>query len=120
MRTQISWHVELAVRPGQFDNFEALTGEMVESTRREPGVLSYERFVTDDAKFVHVYERYEDSPAALEHLREFRMKFSNRFSSMVDRTEFTVYGNPSNELRELLDSLGAKYLTPLGDFEYWP
>ena len=57
MSNQISWLVELAVKLGQIDNFRALTGEMVESTREEPGVLSYERFVTDDAKFVHVYER---------------------------------------------------------------
>jgi quinol monooxygenase YgiN len=34
----ISWHVELAVKPGQLVNFRELTGEMVESTRAEPGV----------------------------------------------------------------------------------
>jgi quinol monooxygenase YgiN len=69
MGDQISWHVELAVKPGQIENFQALTGEMVESTRDEPGVLDYERFVSDDGKFVHVYERYADSAAAVAHLR---------------------------------------------------
>jgi quinol monooxygenase YgiN len=61
MGEQISWRVELAVKPGELENFQALTGEMVEATREEPGTLSYERFVTDDGKFVHVYERYADS-----------------------------------------------------------
>jgi quinol monooxygenase YgiN len=119
MHHQISWWVKLAVRPGQFDNFQASTGEMVESARTEAGVLSYERFVTDDVKFAHVYERYADSPAAVAHLQEFRRKFAARFSSMVDRKKFTVYGNPSDELRELLDGFGAICLKRLGDFRYW-
>jgi quinol monooxygenase YgiN len=35
MSDQISWWVELAVKPGQLENFRALTAEMVEFTRRE-------------------------------------------------------------------------------------
>jgi quinol monooxygenase YgiN len=54
MSTQISWRVELAVKPDQLGGFKSLTGEMVAHTRNESGVLSYQRFVTDDAKFVHV------------------------------------------------------------------
>jgi hypothetical protein len=38
---------------------------------------------------------------------------------MVDRTRFTVFGNPSDELRELLDGFGATYLRPFDDFAYW-
>ena len=45
MGEEISWHIELRVKPGQLDNFRTLTGEMVAVTRREPGVLSYQRFV---------------------------------------------------------------------------
>ena len=52
---EVSWLVELAIKPGQLDNFRALTGEMVESTRGEPGALSYERFVSDDGKVVQAY-----------------------------------------------------------------
>jgi hypothetical protein len=33
MGDQISWRVELAVKPGELENFQALTGEMVEATR---------------------------------------------------------------------------------------
>ena len=45
MTDQISWHVELTVKPGQIGNFRALTTQMVESTRHEAGVVNYERFV---------------------------------------------------------------------------
>ena len=115
----ISWHVELAVKPGQLVNFRELTGEMVESTRAEPGVLSYQRFVSDDGRFVHAYERYANSTAAVAHLQKFGKQFSGRFLAMVDRTRFTVYGNPNDELRALLDGFGATYLRPFGDFAYW-
>ena len=114
MSDQISWHVQLAVKPGQLDNFRALTTEMVESTRQVTGVLNYERFVSADGNFVHVYERYTDSATAVAHLQRFTKNFSGRFMTMVERTHFIVFGNPSDELRELLDQFGATYLTPFG------
>lgn len=45
---KVFWWVELAVKPGELANFEKLTGQMVESTRNETGVLAYQRFVSDD------------------------------------------------------------------------
>jgi quinol monooxygenase YgiN len=120
MTDQISWCVELAVKPGCLDTFKELTAEMVASTRNESGVLSYQRFVTNDEKMVHAYEQYADSDSALAHLQKFRKKFSPRFSSMVDRMKFTVYGTPSAELKRLLDGFGAVYLGRFGDLEYWP
>jgi len=103
MGDQISWCVELAVKPGQLDNLQALTGEMVEAARREHGVLAYQRFVSADCK----------------HLRQFEKNFAKRFSEMAERTRFTVLGNPSDELRAMLDGFGARYLKPFGDFAYW-
>jgi quinol monooxygenase YgiN len=117
--SQISWLVELMVKPGQLDNFRALTGEMVDSTRDESGVLSYQRFVSDDGDVVHAYERYADSAAALAHLRTFERKFGGRFLDMVDRRRFVVFGSPTDELRSVLDRFAAVYLRPFGDFPYW-
>jgi quinol monooxygenase YgiN len=120
MGGQIGWCVELAVLPGQLDNFTDLTAEMVGETAKEPGVLAYERFVTADGQTVHVIERYESSDAALAHLRTFQEKFAERFSSMVGRRRFTVYGNPSADLNAVLDGFGAVYFSRLGDLAYWP
>lgn len=119
MRDEVSWHVELAVKPGQLDAFRALTGEMVAFTRAEAGVRSYQRFVSDDGKVVHIYERYENSAAALAHLKTFAERFSSRFGTLVERRSFSVFGCPSDELRRYLDGLGAAYFAPLGDFAYW-
>jgi hypothetical protein len=56
---QVSWWVELAVRPGCLDAFETLTGEMVAAAHAEGGVLAYQRFISDDRQTVHVHECYE-------------------------------------------------------------
>jgi quinol monooxygenase YgiN len=114
----IAWHVELTVKPGRLETFQALTSDMVEFTRREAGVLAYQRFVADDGA-VHVYERYADSAAALAHLKNFAAHFSARFGAMVERRSFTVFGDPSDELRDFLLPLGAVFARPFGDFPYW-
>jgi len=119
MGTEISWHVKLRIKAGQLGNFRALTGEMVAAAHREPGVLSYQRFITEDDTVVHVYERYRDSAAAAAHLEAFAKRFADRFSAMVERKTFMVFGHPSAELKAVLDRFNAMYLKPFGDFDYW-
>jgi len=119
MDAEISWHVELLIKPGQLESFRALTGEMVELTRREQGVLSYQRFISEDGETVHVFERYENSTAALAHLRIFAREFAERFQKLVERQSFVVFGDPTAELKAALDEYGATYAKPFGDFAYW-
>jgi quinol monooxygenase YgiN len=116
MADQISWQVELAIKPGQLDNFRALTREMVEFTQAEAGVLIYERFISADGATVYVYERYADSAAAVAHLQAFRQHFGERFASLVERKRFTVFGAPSVALRAILDRFGATYFAFLDGF----
>ena len=116
---EIAWRVELQVKPGQFDNFRRLTGEMVAFARSEGGVLSYQRFVSQDGSQVYAYERYADSAAALAHLEIFKTRFAARFEAMVARQQFTVFGHPDPALKEVLDRFSAVYLKPFGDFQYW-
>lgn len=116
MTTQISWQVELAVEPGQLDNFRALTAEMVAYTQTEPGALIFERYVSEEGSTVYVNERYVDSAAAVAHLRAFGDRFSAQFDRMVVRKRFIVFGAPSDELRGILDGIGVTYLGLLAGF----
>src|SRR5580704_16449005 len=109
---RVSWWVELAVKPGGLPNFEKLTAEMVASTGAETGVLAYQRFISEDRQTVHVHETYENSAAAVAHLRKFAAIFGERYAGTVDLTRFSVFGNPSDELRRLLDGYGATYHEP--------
>jgi quinol monooxygenase YgiN len=119
MKQQISWFVELTPRRGQLENFQSLTGEMVTSTSRELGVLAYRRFISGDQRTVYVYERYESCEAAMSHLQNFAARFGQRYASLVERRRFLVVGEPSDELRLLLDQYEATYLRPFGAFSYW-
>ena len=116
MSAEVSWQVVLRLTPGKLDDFRTLTNEMVEATKDEPGALVYERFISDDEETVWVYERYRNSEAAVEHLKKFASLFGPRFSTMVTRERFTVFGSPSNELREILDGMDATYLDHLAGF----
>jgi quinol monooxygenase YgiN len=117
---QIGWCVELEVQPGRIDSFVALTAEMVDETAKDPGVLNYQRFISEDGRVCHAVERYESSVVAMRHLQTFRDKFAEQFSSMVTRRRFTVYGSPDAELKTMLDGFGATYLRPFGGLPYWP
>jgi quinol monooxygenase YgiN len=103
---QIFWLLELAIKPGELDNFRALLHEMIESTRTEPETLSYEWFISDDGSVAYGYERYADSAAAMTHLRAFSEKSGDRFRAAVDRTRLTVFGAPNDEVREALSESG--------------
>jgi hypothetical protein len=75
--------------------------------------------VSEDGTTIHIYERYADSAAAVAHLKVCAKRFAARFSAMVERTTFTVFGNPSTELKAALDKFNAIYLKPFGNSNYW-
>ena len=120
MSDEISWQVELAVKPGELDNFRALTRDMIAFAKTEPGVLVYERFVSEDGATVCVYERFVDSASAAAHLMAFSKLFGERFTAMVERRWFRVNGAPSDELRAILDQFGAVYLRLLDGYSRFP
>lgn len=117
MNSHVSWQVVLSIKPGQLERFRVLTEEMIAATRDESGSLIYERFINDESNVVIVYERYANSHAAVAHLRKFAKSFGERFLSMVDRREFTVFGKPSDELKNILDEFGATYFAPFPSFD---
>ena len=114
MSDQVSWHVELAIKSGKLDDLRVLTDEMTAAARKEPGTLAYQRFVSDDDGFLHIYERYVSPEAALAHLQNFIAVFGERYSALVERRRFVFFGVPSEELRQLLDRFGTIYTKPFG------
>jgi quinol monooxygenase YgiN len=101
MNDNVFWILEATIHPGQLDNLKALMREMVEGTQRdEPGALNYEWFIADDGNSLHLYERYADSEAVMAHRRNFAQKYRERFLSCLTITKMTLYGNPSDAVRE--------------------
>jgi quinol monooxygenase YgiN len=117
MGDAVSWVLELAVKPGKLDEFRSLMKTMVDSTQGdEPGTLAYEWFIDDDGTNVHIYERYADSDALLAHVGNFGAKFAPHFMGCVDIVRFTIYGEPSDDVRGALGAFGPSYLRTFGGF----
>jgi quinol monooxygenase YgiN len=116
MDEQVSWVIELAVKPGELDTFKELMEEMVEGTSAEPNTLGYEWFITDDGGTVHIYEKYADSEAMISHVNGFLEKWAGRFMGCVEPTRFVVYGNPNDAAKELLAGFGPVHMGNWGGF----
>jgi quinol monooxygenase YgiN len=112
----VSWVIEVELKPGALDAFRALTREMVDASRSEPGTQIYERYLSTDGRRAHIVERYLDSDAALVHLARFCDEFADRFLALLDRGIARVYGPATNELKAKLDELGAQYFGYLDGF----
>lgn len=116
MSDSISWVLAVAVKDGKQDDFRDLMGEMVASTRDEPGAQAYEWFVTDDGGQVHIYERYADNDATMTHMGNFGSKFAERFFGCVDPIGMWVYGEPNDDVRGALAAAGPQFLGSYGGF----
>jgi quinol monooxygenase YgiN len=117
MEKNVSWIFELTLTTGTAAELKALMVELVEAAETtEPSTLAYEWTLSEDDNICHVHEKYKDSNAALTHLNTFTEKFAARLMALGDATGFTVYGNPSDELREVLKGFNGEYMTPIGGF----
>lgn len=116
MSNVISWNLQMSVREGHLNDVRKLVSEMVAATRQETGTQGYEWFLSADGKRCHINERYADSGAVMVHLGNFGAKFAERFLACFEPTAFSVYGEPSAEVRAALDGFGAAYLESLGGF----
>ena len=112
----VSWNVHMSVREGRLSDARELMPEMVESTRGEVGTLVYEWFLAVGGTVCHLNERYADSDAAMVHLGNFGTKFAERFLECFEPTGLYVYGEPSDEVRAVLDGFGAVYLRTFSGF----
>ena len=93
-----------------------MMNELIESAHLEAGTLNYEWNISDDKTRCHVYERYANSEAAMIHSRTFEEKFADKVLSIVDVANFTVYGNPNDEVKETLSEFGAVFMPAIGGF----
>lgn len=116
MTTAVSWMLRATINNGASDDFRSLMDEMVESAGGEPGTTNYEWFIDGSESSFHIYERYADSDAAMTHIETFGAKFAERFMSLVEISEMTVYGEPSDDVRQALAGLDSNFYGILGGF----
>ena len=117
MSENVSWVIQLNIKPGQLDGFKTLMTEMVDATKtHESGALSYEWYLNESGSACHIYEKYADSAAMMTHLGAFGENFAERFMGHCEPTGLNVYGNPSEDVRTALKDFGAVHFSHIGGF----
>lgn len=115
MNNQISWVFELTLN-NSANELKQLMLKLVESTKKEPQTLAYEWYLSVDEKICHIYEKYENSEAAILHLATFKKEFASSLLALGQATYFVVYGNCSKDLLESLEGFNGQYMNPIGGF----
>ena len=116
MSENIYWVIELAVTPGRFEDLKTLVAELEEANRNKVGFLTWAMAISDDRQVFHIYERFEDSAAIMNHMQSFGPKFGERFFAILKPTRIVIYGTPSAEVKEAVAEFNPVYMTPLADF----
>jgi len=80
MNENVYWVIELAVNPGRFEDLKTLIAELLEANRKEVGFLTCEFAISDDRQVCHIYERFQDSAAIMNHLQSFGANLPRDFS----------------------------------------
>jgi quinol monooxygenase YgiN len=117
MSENVYWTLELTINPGRFEDLRSLMAEMIDATEKEPGALNYEWAISDDRQVCHLHERYQDSAAAMIHLRSFGTNFAARFLDVLKLTRCIVYGTTNAQVKDALAPFGPAYMAPLGGFK---
>jgi quinol monooxygenase YgiN len=116
MSRELYWIANLDVAPEHIDDFKKVVSELVAASQKEAGTLSYDYSIAADGRTVHIFERYRDSAAAVSHIEKTVAPLFERFRSHVTSRGVTVYGNPDDAARKLLDKLSPRYMTSFDGF----
>ena len=117
MDQSVYWNLELNIKAQKKSDLPALVADMAARTKEyEPGALNYEWQVNAEMTECHIFERYADSDALMTHLGNFQEHFADRFFDILEIKRWTVYGNPTDQVRETLGGFGAQFLDRIGGF----
>ena len=115
MSEQIHWNIEVAILPGKLADFRSVANDLIASTKKEPGALTYEWHFSSDNTVCHIIERYANSAAVLTHGQNFA-QFAERFVAACRVVRFDIYGPATDEVKADLAGANPSYYSLLGGF----
>jgi quinol monooxygenase YgiN len=93
----------MTIRPGQLDGFKKQAAEIIRLTRdKDTQTLRYDWFITSDGTECEVRELYESPQGLIEHKGHIGEALQKLFECYADNHFMTIYGEPSQELIDLV------------------
>jgi quinol monooxygenase YgiN len=101
--------VHLTIKPGKLDAFKEIAEEMIAVTRKEPGALAYEWYLSGDRSRCRILETYADEGAVSAHITGRAVQeLVPKLLEVSTIGGFEVYGNPGSKAAETLKAIGAE------------
>ncbi len=105
---EVSAH--MTVRPGQLDGFKKQAAECIRITReQDTRTLRYDWFLSSDGTECEVREAYTSPDGLIEHNMHILEARARLFKDYADNHFMTVYGEPSQQLLDLLQLHAAGF-----------
>jgi quinol monooxygenase YgiN len=102
-------NVDLTINEGKVDEFAGIVQTMIAGSRKEPGTLGYDWYLSADRKRCRLIETYADANAVLAHLTGPVVRdFVPRILGLSSLSRFEVYGDPGPKATEVLAGFGAE------------
>lgn len=110
----VAWTIECSINDR--DGLDSVMGDLVSAVEaNEQATTHYEWNISDDGATVITHERFADTDAALAHIGGFG-PFAERFMAALTVNKMTVYGAPSDELKEAIAGFSPTFMSEIGGF----
>jgi quinol monooxygenase YgiN len=105
---EVSAH--MTIRPGQLEGFKKQAAECIRITKEQDRhTLRYDWFLSSDGSKCEVREAYTGPEGLIEHNSHILEARTKLFKDYADNHFMTVYGEPSQQLLDLLKAHAAGF-----------
>ena len=106
----VHFRVEFTINEGKREDFKKLIQEMARTVQEtEPDTITYQFYLNKDNTKCIVHETYSNSDAALTHKNGVASKtILPKIFEIAKINRFDAYGIPSEELQNVLTSIGSE------------
>jgi len=109
MSNEIMLIAQFEIDEGKIDEFKELYNQGIEIVKQsEPDISYFSLYINQDETVVCSVEMYRDSQAILKHF-EYSSERIPKILEICRVTNVEVYGNVTDEVKELLSPYGTKF-----------
>lgn len=111
-KTWVSWIIECKAKTEDASAILALADAMsADFHESEPETLNFEWSHCDELGIYLLHERYANSESAQKHIEKFGSAYAGKFLELLDIKKVTVFGFPTESLKEILHGMNPHVST---------